>query len=127
MKTKTIKTLLVAAITMAAMSVPTTANAQLGGLVNKAKKKAEQVVEKKKEEIKEKGKQAKEDAKEAAKNKKDEAKKQALESQRPEMPWIMGRTARFSFSDEELNAFVNGGLGKLSEDEVKDLRDKLFA
>lgn len=32
MKTKTIKTLLVAAITMAAMSVPATANAQLGGL-----------------------------------------------------------------------------------------------
>jgi gas vesicle protein len=127
MKTKTIKTLLVAAITMAAMSVPGTANAQLGGLVKKAKQKAEQVVDKKKEEVKDKVQKAKEDAKEEAKNKKDEAKKQALESQRPEMPWIMGRTARFSFSDEELKAFVNGGLGKLSEDEVKDLREKLFA
>ena len=52
MKTKTLKTLLVAAITMAAMSMPGTANAQLGGLVNKAKKKAEQVVDKKKEDVK---------------------------------------------------------------------------
>ena len=37
MKTKSIKTLLVAAITLAAMSVPATANAQLGGLVKKAR------------------------------------------------------------------------------------------
>ena len=36
MKTKAIKTLLVAAITMAAMSVPGSANAQLGDLINKA-------------------------------------------------------------------------------------------
>ena len=124
MKTKTIKTLLVTAITMAAMSVPTTANAQLGGLMKKAKEKAkekvEQVVDKKKNEVVEKG-------KEKAKEAKNEAKMQALNSQRPEMPWIMGRTARFTYSDEELNAFVNEGLGKLTEDEVKDLREKLFA
>ena len=61
MKTKSIKTLLVAAITLAAMSAPATANAQLGGLVKKAKDKAkekvEQVVDKKKNEVVEKGKQ----------------------------------------------------------------------
>ena len=124
MNTKSIKTLLVAAITLAAMSAPTTANAQFGGLVKKAKDKAkekvEQVVDKKKNEVVEKG-------KEKAKEAKNEAKMQALNTQRPEMPWIMGRTARFAYSDEELNAFVNEGLGKLSEDEVKDLREKLFA
>ena len=62
MKTKTIKTLLVAAITLAAMSVPATANAQLGGLVKKAKEKAkekvEQVVDKKKEDVKKEAKKA---------------------------------------------------------------------
>jgi hypothetical protein len=124
MKTKTIKTLMVAAITLAAMSVPSTANAQLGGLVKKAKEKAkekvEQVVDKKKNEVVEKG-------KEKAKEVKNDATFKALNSQRPEMPWIMGRTARFAYSDDELNAFVNEGLGKLSEDEVKDLREKLFA
>lgn len=50
MKKSSIKTVIVAAITMAAMCVPVAANAQLGGLVNKAKKKAEQVVDKKKDE-----------------------------------------------------------------------------
>ena len=124
MKTKSIKTLLVAAITLAAMSMPSTANAQFGGLVKKAKDKAkekvEQVVDKKKNEVVEKG-------KEKAKEVKNDAKMKALETQRPEMPWIMGRTARFAYSDDELNAFVNEGLGKLSEDEVKDLREKLFA
>ena len=119
MKTRTIKTLLVAAITMAAMSVPGTANAQLGGLVKKAKQKAEQVVDKKKQEITEKG-------KEEAKNKKNEAKMKALESQRPELPWIMELNPKV-FNDPKLMDFVNGGLGKLSEEEVKDLREKLFA
>ena len=124
MKTKTIKTLLVAAFTLAAMSVPSTANAQLGGLVKKAKDKAkekvEQVVDKKKNEVVEKG-------KEKAKEAKNEAKMQALNSQRPEMPWVMGRAAQHYFYDDELKAFVDGGLGKLSEDEAKDLREKLFA
>ena len=75
MKAKTIKTLLVAAITMAAMSVPGTANAQLGGLVKKAKQKAEQVVDKKKEDVKKEAKKAKEDAK-----------MKAIETQRPLAP-----------------------------------------
>lgn len=124
MKKISIKTLLVAAITAAAMCVPSTANAQFGGLVKKAKEKAkekvEQVVDKKKNEAVEKG-------KEKAKETKNEAKKQALETQRPEMPWIMGREAQHAFYDEEFKAFVNEGLGKLSEEEVKDLREKLFA
>lgn len=76
MKTRTIKSLLVAAFTLAAMSVPSTANAQLGGLVKKAKDKAkekvEQVVDKQKEEAKKKVKEAKEDAK-----------MKALDTQRP--------------------------------------------
>ena len=124
MKTKTIKTLLVAAITMAAMSAPTTANAQLGGLMKKAKEKAkekvEQVVDKKKNEVVEKG-------KEKAKEAKNDAQFQALNSQRPEMPWVLGRQARFYFSDDELKAYIDEGLAKLTEDEAKDLREKLFA
>ena len=124
MSTKTIKTLLVAAITMAAMSVPSTANAQLGGRVKKAKDKAkekvEQVADKKKTEVQEKG-------KEKAKEAKNDAKMQALNSQRPEMPWIMGRTAAWFDSDEEAHEFINKGIGKLSEDEAKDLKEKMFA
>ena len=124
MKAKSIKTLLVAAITLAAMSVPSTANAQLGGLVKKAKDKAkekvEQVVDKKKNDVVEKG-------KEKAKEAKNDATFKALNSQRPEMPWVMGRVPQNYFYDEELKAFVDGGLGKLSEDEAKDLREKLFA
>ena len=124
MKAKSIKTLLVAAITLAAMSVPSTANAQLGGLVKKAKDKAkekvEQVVDKKKNDVVEKG-------KEKAKEAKNDATFKALNSQRPEMPWFLGHAAQHYFYDEELKAFVDGGLGKLSEDEAKDLREKLFA
>ena len=124
MKTKSIKTLLVAAITLAAMSVPATANAQLGGLVKKAKEKAkekvEQVVDKKKTDVVEKG-------KEKAKETKNDATFKALNSQRPEMPWFLGHPAQHYFYDDELKAFVDEGLGKLSEDEAKDLREKLFA
>lgn len=87
MKTKSIKTLLVAAITLAAMSAPTTANAQFGGLVKKAKDKAEQVVEKKKE-----------DAKKEAKKAKEEAKMQALETQRPPLPWVMDPNGTYNAS-----------------------------
>ena len=119
MKTKTIKTLLVAAITLAAMSAPSTANAQLGGLVKKAKQKAEQVVDKQKDKIVEKG-------KEEAKNKKNEAKMKALDSQRPELPWIMELNPKV-FKDPKLDEFVNGGLGKLSDEEAKELKEKLFA
>ena len=85
MKTKTIKTLLVAIMVMAAMSVPETANAQLGGLVKKAKQKAEQVVDKKKEDVKKKGKEAKE-----------EIKMQALETQRPPLPWPMSENPQYN-------------------------------
>ena len=124
MKTTSIKTLLVAAITLAAMSVPSTANAQFGGLVKKAKDKAkekvEQAVDKKKNEVVEKG-------KEKAKEAKNDATFKALNSQRPEMPWVMGRTARFYSSDDELKAYIDEGLAKLTEDEAKDLREKLFA
>ena len=39
MNIKSFKTIALAAVTMAAMCAPVTANAQLGGLINKAKRK----------------------------------------------------------------------------------------
>ena len=115
MKAKSIKTLLVAAITLAAMSVPSTANAQLGGLVNKAKKKAEQVVDKKKEEIKDKGKKAKEDAK-----------MKALETQRPPLPWVMDPNGTFNGIDME--EFVDRMAEMdITEDQLRELRSQLDA
>ncbi|MBR5685312.1 MAG: hypothetical protein IKX18_04055 [Muribaculaceae bacterium] len=115
MKARTIKTLLVAAITLAAMSVPSTANAQLGGLVNKAKKKAEQVVDKKKEEIKDKGKKAKEDAK-----------MKALETQRPPLPWVMDPNGTFNGIDME--EFVDRMAEMdITEDQLRELRSQLDA
>ena len=115
MKARTIKTLLVAAITLAAMSVPSTANAQLGGLVNKAKKKAEQVVDKKKEEIKDKGKKAKEDAK-----------MQALETQRPPLPWVMDPNGTYNGIDME--EFVDRMAEMdITEDGLKELRSQMDA
>ncbi|MBO4803196.1 MAG: hypothetical protein J5503_01495 [Muribaculaceae bacterium] len=115
MKARSIKTLLVAAITLAAMSVPSTANAQLGGLVNKAKKKAEQVVDKKKEEIKDKGKKAKEDAK-----------MKALETQRPPLPWVMDPNGTFNGIDME--EFVDRMAEMdITEDQLRELRSQLDA
>ena len=123
MKTKTIKTLLVAAITMAAMSVPTTANAQLGGLMKKAKEKAkekvEQVVDKKKNEVQEKGKQTVKDAKE-------EAKMQALETQRPPLPWVMAPDG--TYNGIGLEEFVDRMAEmEITEDQLRELRSQMDA
>ena len=115
MKTKTIKTLLVAAITMAAMSVPGTANAQLGGLVNKAKKKAEQVVDKKKEDVKKEAKKAKE-----------EAKMQALETQRPPLPWVMAPDG--TYNGIGIEEFVDRMAEMdITEDGLKELKAQMDA
>ena len=115
MKKRTIKTLLVAAITLAAMSVPSTANAQLGGLVNKAKKKAEQVVDKKKEEVKEKGKKAKEDAK-----------MKAIETQRPPLPWVMDPNG--TYNGVSMEEFVDRMAEMdITEDGLKELRSQMDA
>jgi len=121
MNIKSFKTLALAAVTMAAMCAPATANAQFGGLVNKAKQKAkekvEQVVDKKKTEVQEK-------AKEEVKNAKNDAKMKALETQRPPLPWIMGLS---KFSVDTIKDFARNSLGKLSDDKVIALRDSLFA
>lgn len=113
MKARTIKTLLVAAITMAAMSVPTTANAQLGGLVKKAKQKAEQVVDKKKEDVKKEAKKAK-----------DEAKMQALETQRPPLPWPMSENPQYN--GKSVEEFLKS-IADVPDEEVKALREQLDA
>ena len=113
MRTKTIKTLLVAAITLAAMSVPATANAQLGGLVKKAKDKAGEVVDKKKDEAKKKGKEVKE-----------EAKMQALESQRPPLPWPMSKDPQYD--GKSVEEFLKS-IADVPDEEVKALRDQLDA
>ena len=123
MKTKTIKTLLVAAITLAAMSVPTTANAQLGGLMKKAKEKAkekvEQVVDKKKNDVVEKG-------KEKAKEAKNDAKMTALETQRPPLPWVMAQDG--TFNGIEMEEFVDRMAEMdITEDELRELRNQLDA
>lgn len=123
MKTKTIKTLLVAAITMAAMSVPTTANAQLGGLMKKAKEKAkekvEQVVDKKKNEAVEKGKQTVKDAK-------DEAKMKALETQRPPLPWVMAEDG--TYNGIGLEEFVDRMAEMdITEDGLRELKNQMDA
>jgi ABC-type phosphonate transport system ATPase subunit len=121
MNIKSFKTIALAAVTMAAMCAPVTANAQLGGLINKAKKKAketvEQVVDKKKTDVQEK-------AKEEVKNAKNDAKMKALETQRPPLPWIMGLS---KFSEDTIKAFARERLGKLPDDNVIALRDSLFA
>ena len=115
MKKRTIKTLLLAAITLAAMSVPSTAKAQLGGLVNKAKKKAEQVVEKKKEEVKDKGKKAKEDAK-----------MKAIETQRPPLPWVMDPNG--TYNGVSMEEFVDRMAEMdITEDGLKELRSQMDA
>ncbi len=115
MKTKTIKTLLVAAITMAAMSVPGTANAQLGGLINKAKKKAEQVVDKKKEDVKKEAKKAKE-----------EAKMSALETQRPPLPWVMAQDG--TYNGIGMEEFVDRMAEMdITEDGLRELRSQMDA
>ena len=119
MKTRTIKSLLVAAFTLAAMSVPSTANAQLGGLVKKAKDKAkekvEQVVDKKKEEVKDKGKKVKE-----------EAKMQALETQRPPLPWVMAQDG--TYNGIGLEEFVERMAEMdITEDELRELRSQMDA
>ena len=115
MKARTIKTLLVAAITLAAMSVPSTANAQLGGLVNKAKKKAEQVVDKKKEDVKKEAKKAKE-----------EAKMSALETQRPPLPWVMDPNG--TYNGIGMEEFVDRMVEMdITEDGLKELRSQLDA
>ena len=123
MKTKTIKTLLVAAITLAAMSVPTTANAQLGGLMKKAKEKAkekvEQVVDKKKNEVQEKGKQTVNDAK-------NEAKMKALETQRPPLPWVMAQDG--TYNGIGLEEFVDRMAEMdITEDGLRELKSQLDA
>ena len=115
MKTKAIKTLLVAAITMAAMSVPGTANAQLGGLINKAKKKAEQVVDKKKEDVKKEAKKAKE-----------EAKMSALETQRPPLPWVMAQDG--TYNGIGMEEFVDRMAEMdITEDGLRELRSQMDA
>ena len=115
MRKNSIKTLMVAAITMAAMVIPTTAHAQLGGLVNKAKKKAEQVVDKKKEEVKEKGKKVKE-----------EAKTKSLETQRPPLPWVMAQDG--TYNGVGLEEFVDRMAEMdITEDGLKELRSQLDA
>ena len=113
MKAKTIKTLLVAAITMAAMSVPGTANAQLGGLVKKAKQKAEQVVDKKKEDVKKEAKKAKEDAK-----------MKAIETQRPPLPWPMSENPQYD--GKSVEDFLKS-IADVPDEEVKALREQLDA
>ncbi len=113
MKTRSIKTLLVAVMVMAAMSVPGTANAQLGGLVNKAKKKAEQVVDKKKDDVKKEAKKAKE-----------EAKMQALETQRPPLPWPMSENPQYN--GKSVEEFLKG-IADVPDEEVKALREQLDA
>ena len=123
MKAKTIKTLLVAAIVMAAMSVPTTANAQLGGLMKKAKEKAkekvEQVVDKKKNEAVEKG-------KEQAKEAKNDAKMKALETQRPPLPWVMDPNG--TYNGISMEEFVDRMAEMdITEDGLKELRSQLDA
>ena len=123
MKTRTIKTLLVAAITMAAMSVPTTANAQLGGLVKKAKEKAkekvEQVVDKKKNDVKDKG-------KEMVKNAKEDAKMKALETQRPPLPWVMAQDG--TYNGVGLEEFVERMAEMdITEDGLRELRSQMDA
>lgn len=119
MKKRTIKSLLVAAFTLAAMSVPSTANAQLGGLVKKAKDKAkekvEQVVDKQKEEAKKKVKEAKEDAK-----------MKALDTQRPPLPWVMAQDGTYNGID--LKGFVDRMAEMdITEDGLRELRAQMDA
>lgn len=119
MKARKIKTLLVAAITLVAMSVPTTANAQFGGLVKKAKDKAkekvEQVVDKKKEEVKDKGKKVKEDAK-----------MKAIETQRPPLPWVMAQDG--TYNGVGLEEFVERMAEMdITEDGLRELRSQMDA
>jgi hypothetical protein len=110
---------LVAAITMAAMSMPSTANAQLGGLVKKAKDKAkekvEQVVDKKKEDVKKEAKKAKEDAK-----------MKALETQRPPLPWVMDPNG--TYNGIGMEEFVDRMVEMdITEDGLKELKSQLDA
>lgn len=115
MKKKSIKALVVITITMAAMAVPSTAHAQFGGLVDKAKKKAEQVVDKKKEEAKQKAQKAK-----------DEAKKSALETQRPPLPWVMAPDG--TFNGISMEEFVDRMAEMdITEDGLKELKSQLDA
>ena len=119
MKARKIKTLLVAAITLVAMSMPTTANAQFGGLVKKAKDKAkekvEQVVDKKKEEVKDKGKKVKEDAK-----------MKAIETQRPPLPWVMAQDG--TYNGVGLEEFVERMAEMdITEDGLRELRSQMDA
>ena len=104
---------MVAAITMAAMAIPTTAHAQFGGLVDKAKKKAEQVVDKKKD-----------DAKKEAKKAKDDAKMQALETQRPPLPWPMSENPQYN--GKSVEEFLKS-IADVPDEEVKALREQLDA
>ena len=106
------KTLLVAAITMAAMCVPSTASAQLGGLVNKAKNKAKETVDKKKN-----------DVKKDAKSQAEQAKMQALETQRPELPWTMADKGTYNGMD--VDEFVSH-MECCEMTDVNALRKKMF-
>ena len=109
MKQKSIKTLMIAAITMAAMCVPATANAQLGGLVKKAKQKVEE---------------KKVDAKKEAYKAKEEAKMQALETQRPPLPWPMSENPQYNGMSVE--DFLRS-IADVPDEEVKALREQLDA
>lgn len=113
MKKNSIKTLVVAAITMAAMAVPTTANAQLGGMMKKAKQKAENVAEEKKNE-----------AKKGAEKAKEEAKRQAIETQRPTLPWTMAENGNYNGMD--VTEFIKN-LSDVSDEELKTLREQMDA
>ena len=120
---KSFKTIALAAVTMAAMCAPVTANAQLGGLINKAKKKAketvEQVVDKKKTDVQEK-------AKEEVKNAKNDAKMKALETQRPPLPWVMAQDG--TYNGIALEEFVDRMAEMdVTEDQLRELRSQLDA
>ena len=113
MKRITKKTLLVAAIVMAAMCVPSTASAQFGGIVNKAKDKAKETVDKKKKDVKK-------DAKAQA----EQAKMQAIETQRPDLPWTMADKGTYNGMDVE--EFVSQ-MECCEIIDVNTLRKKMFA
>lgn len=109
------KLLLMAAV---ALFAQTTANAQIGSLINKARNAAKQEAGKAKEEVKE---EAEAKAAEAA---------EATLGDRPPCPWTMSVEAMYNPNDysdpKNINAFL-WNLEKLETDEVQQLRDAMDA
>ena len=95
------------------MCAPSTAHAQLGGLVKKAKQKAEQVIDKKKEDVKKEVKKAKEDAK-----------MKAIDTQRPPLPWPMSENPEYN--GMTMQEFLMN-LAYVPEEEVRTLREQMDA